>query len=159
MDEDKFLSIIDATPLVSIDLVIRSERNRVLLGKRLNRPAKGFWFVPGGRIHKNELVKDALVRICKSELGVPLQPAHLIGVYDHIYHDNFHDRAGINTHYVVLGYRGSLSESVRFETDDQHSELRWWEEAELLASAEVHENTKLYLVPGAGNRDLFSEKS
>src|SRR5687767_7562775 len=43
LDDDKFLKIIEATPLVSIDLIIRNAQGQVLLGKRLNRPAQGFW--------------------------------------------------------------------------------------------------------------------
>ena len=67
---DKYLlEIIKATPLVSIDLVIRNPTGKVLLGKRINRPAKGYWFVPGGRIIKNETIGHALKRIFKAEVG------------------------------------------------------------------------------------------
>ncbi len=52
MDSTVFLKVIDAAPLVTIDLIIRNPKSDVLLGKRLNRPAQGFWFVPGGRIRK-----------------------------------------------------------------------------------------------------------
>jgi len=47
IDKKHVLEIIEATPLVSIDLVIRNPSNKVLLGKRNNRPAMGYWFVPG----------------------------------------------------------------------------------------------------------------
>jgi colanic acid biosynthesis protein WcaH len=149
--EEKFLNILDATPLVSIDLVIRSERGRILLGKRVNRPAQGLWFVPGGRIRKNERIAEALDRIAQAELGVLLKTAQLLGAYDHIYEDNYHGRPGINTHYVVLGFTAKLNEAVNFNGDEQHSELRWWEVKELLASAEVHENTKNYFRPEVGH--------
>ena len=56
LNDTDFLHIVDATPLVSIDLVLRNERDEVLLGQRKNRPAQGIWFVPGGRIRKNERV-------------------------------------------------------------------------------------------------------
>ena len=149
--EEQFLSILDATPLVSIDLVIRSERGRILLGKRVNRPAQGFWFVPGGRIRKNERIADALDRIAQAELGVLLKPAQLLGAYDHFYEDNYHGHAGINTHYVALGFAAKLNEAVKFNGDEQHSELRWWEVKELLASPEVHEHTKSYFRPDMGH--------
>ncbi len=35
--------VIDCTPLISIDLVVRDSSGRVLLGQRLNRPAKVFY--------------------------------------------------------------------------------------------------------------------
>ncbi len=144
LDENKFLSIVEATPLVSIDLILRSERQRVLLGKRLNRPARGFWFVPGGRIRKNERIAEALQRISLAEVGVRIAQADLLGAFDHIYDDNFHGRPGINTHYVVLAYTCALSEAAELKHDDQHSEMQWWDVDALLASPEVHANTKRY---------------
>jgi colanic acid biosynthesis protein WcaH len=43
-----FKKIVESTPLISIDLVVRNDQGSVLLGKRTNRPAQNFWFVPGG---------------------------------------------------------------------------------------------------------------
>ena len=144
LDEERFLSVIEATPLVSIDLILRDAQNRVLLGQRSNRPAQGFWFVPGGRIRKNERVAEALQRISRAELGAPALDAKLLGAYDHLYPDNFLGRPGISTHYVVLGFACALPPGTTLQPDLQHSELRWWEVPALLASPEVHENTKLY---------------
>lgn len=39
-----------SAPLVSFDLIIRDPDGRALLRLRTNDPAKGFYFVPGGRI-------------------------------------------------------------------------------------------------------------
>jgi colanic acid biosynthesis protein WcaH len=141
---EEFLRIVDATPLVSIDLIIRNERGEVLLGQRLNRPARDFWFVPGGRIWKNERVNEALRRISKREIGVTIDQARLIGAFDHIYEDNFLGAPDVNTHYVVLGFEAHLSSSAKLVGDDQHGELKWWSVDELLASERVHENTKAY---------------
>ena len=46
-----FQTIIGATPLVSIDLIVKKAKGEVLLGYRTNRPAQGDWFVPGGWVH------------------------------------------------------------------------------------------------------------
>ncbi|HVL76288.1 MAG TPA: NUDIX domain-containing protein, partial [Noviherbaspirillum sp.] len=63
MDPDTFGRIVAATPLVSIDLVLTNERGQVLLGYRSNRPAQHCWFVPGGRIRKDESLEEAWGRI------------------------------------------------------------------------------------------------
>ena len=144
LQDKEFLRIVDATPLVSIDLIIRDAGGRVLLGRRLNRPARGSWFVPGGRIWKNEHVKDALRRISQRELGVTIDSAKLVGVFDHIYDDNFLGAPGVNTHYVVLAFAAELPREAVPTPDEQHSELRWWSTAELLAEPLVHEHTKAY---------------
>ncbi|HEY0549074.1 MAG TPA: GDP-mannose mannosyl hydrolase [Verrucomicrobiae bacterium] len=144
LNDTDFLQIVDATPLVSIDLIVRNERAEVLLGRRANRPAQGMWFVPGGRIRKNERVKDALQRISARELGVTIAEAKLLGVFDHIYPDNFLGAPGVNTHYVVLGMAAELRGDLTFTADEQHEELKWWPVEQLLAEAAVHENTKAY---------------
>ena len=69
LGREEFLEVVDRAPLVSIDLAVRDAKGRVLLGKRTNEPAKGCWFVPGGRIHKNERLDAAFRRICLDELG------------------------------------------------------------------------------------------
>lgn len=63
LSDETFKSVIQHTPLISIDLIVRNEQGEVLLGKRVNAPAKGYWFVPGGRVRKNETLDDAFVRL------------------------------------------------------------------------------------------------
>lgn len=69
LDTKTFKTVIENTPLVSIDLCLVFD-GQVLLGKRTNEPLKDEWFSPGGRIHKNETWQDALLRIAKAELGL-----------------------------------------------------------------------------------------
>ena len=146
IDKKHVLEIIEATPLVSIDLVIRNPSNKVLLGKRNNRPAMGYWFVPGGRIIKNETINQALKRISEVELGQDLstKAPSLLGAYDHIYEDNFLNVKGINTHYVVLAFGIALQQEIEVKSDEQHTELKWWEIDKLLQDQTVHQNTKVY---------------
>ena len=146
MEDKHILEIIEATPLVSIDLIIRNPSEKVLLGKRINRPAKGYWFVPGGRIIKNETIVHALKRISLTEMGQDLSTeAHsLLGAYDHIYEDNFLNVDRINTHYVVLAFSILLQQEIDVNPDEQHSDLQWWEIDKLLKDPTVHHNTKAY---------------
>ena len=146
MENKSFLNIVASAPLVSIDLIIRDEDGRVLLGKRLNRPAQGYWFVPGGSIRKNERLVNAFARISKGELGHPLEleQAHFLGIFEHLYEDNFLGEKGIGTHYIVLAYESRLNPATPIVLDGQHSEARWWDVEALLESTSVHVNTKAY---------------
>jgi colanic acid biosynthesis protein WcaH len=144
MTDEQFLHIVSATPLVSIDLVVRDETGRVLLGQRLNRPAPGSWFVPGGRIRTNERVAEALRRISERALGVVIPEARLVGGADQVYPGNVLGAPGVDTHYVVLEFLTEMRGETRFTHDDQHAALRWWKVEDLLAAPDVHENTKAY---------------
>src|SRR5690606_37712833 len=90
---ETFNMVVASTPLVSIDMVIRNSKGEILLGERLNRPAKGFWFVPGGRIQKNETLDVAFRRLAEVELGQVFErsQATLLGVYEHFYSDSRFD--------------------------------------------------------------------
>lgn len=139
--------IVESTPLISIDLVVCAPNDKVLLGKRVNRPAKGYWFVPGGRILKNEPVKLTFNRLLSVELA--LGPKDIktrpLGVFQHFYPDNYSgDKFG--THYVVLAYEISVQVMPCSLPHIQHSEYEWFEKDELLQSHVVHEYTKWYFM-------------
>jgi colanic acid biosynthesis protein WcaH len=91
LSDETFKSVIQHTPLISIDLIVRNEQDEVLLGKRVNAPAKDYWFVPGGRVRKNETLDDAFIRLVKEELGIESgmtrADAKFIGVFEHFYDD------------------------------------------------------------------------
>lgn len=146
LDTDTFRTVIDNTPLVSIDLIVTDTENRILLGKRNNRPAQGYWFVPGGRIQKNETLDTAFRRLTEEELGLELtrDQARFLGAYEHLYDDSvFGDE--VSTHYVVLGYQLTLSSEELNLPDAQHHEFRWWPMEEMATSEQVHENNRAYL--------------
>ena len=79
---------------------------------------------------------DAFARLVKTETGhaARFDDARLIGVFEHFYDSNRSGNGGYGTHYVVLGYELLWPSAAVPRPDDQHSELRWWPVAELLAS-------------------------
>jgi colanic acid biosynthesis protein WcaH len=119
------------------------------VGKRTNEPARGTWFVPGGRIGKAERVADAIERLMFEEVGVSARSAAMSfrGAFEHLYDTNFAGAAGFGTHYVVLAYDVQLSARPVELPDEQHSEYRWMTTHELLADEDVHENTRAYFAP------------
>lgn len=143
---DELALVVRLAPLVSIDLIIEDNQGRILLGMRTNEPAKGCWFVPGGRILKNERISQAFERVIKDELGLDLDygQAELVGVFEHIYSTNFALTQDFGTHYVVLAHRVKLSGPLDVSADNQHSELVWFDKAQILNDEKVHPNTKAY---------------
>jgi colanic acid biosynthesis protein WcaH len=139
--------VVRLVPLISIDLIIRNSTNQVLLGFRENEPAKGFYFVPGGRILKNERLRDAFVRILRNEINYSgsFDEARPLGVYEHFYGTNYFGEPDYGTHYVVLAYEIGLKDTSGLRIDSQHREFVWWNEPHLLASEQVHDYTKAYL--------------
>ena len=150
LSAETFRTVVDSTPLVSIDLVVQDSNGDILLGQRLNRPAQGFWFVPGGRILKNETLDAAFLRLTETELGQPFErsQATLLGAYEHFYADSVFGEEGQNpqTHYVVLGYHLRLPPGLQLTPPHgQHDQYRWWSVTAMQDSIQVHENSRAYL--------------
>ena len=138
---DLFKTIIEHTPLVSVDLIVKCD-DKVLLGKRVNKPAQRFWFTLGGRVLKNETIQSAIQRICNMETGIILpQNPKFIGVFEHFYDDSIFD--SVSTHYVNLAYEIEVL-NLEDLPRDQHNEYRWFGLEELIQSNEVHKYVKDY---------------
>lgn len=144
LDKQTFSTVIKSTPLVSIDLIIENGQGEFLFGYRNNRPAQGYWFVPGGRILKDESVVDAFKRLTLHELGVEFQlsQAKLIGPFEHFYSDNV-TGADFSTHYIALGYRLVVDELPDLPKD-QHCDYKWLSVENLLLDASVHKHSRWY---------------
>jgi len=141
LDDATFKTVLDSTPLISIDILLK-KGGKVLLGKRINKPAQGYFFSTGGRVNKNETIDSAMARIAKNELNIELQyMPKLIGVFEHFYGDSIYEN--VSTHYVNLAYEYEVAEISNFPTE-QHSEYRWFTIDALLKSKQVHEYTKDY---------------
>jgi colanic acid biosynthesis protein WcaH len=144
-DED-FANVVRLTPLVSIDIIITCPQETVLLGYRVNEPARGTYFVPGGIILKNEPIREAFARILKNEIGLQesLDHAVLLGVSEHFYATNRFENPEYGTHYVAIGYELNLKQRPPVEMDSQHSNFQWIPKHEILSAPNIHENTKAY---------------
>lgn len=144
-----FDQVVRLTPLVAIDLIVRSADGRVLVGRRSFEAAKGSLFVPGGRITKNESIAAAFRRISLAELGVEkeVEAARFVGAYEHFYQANNREQPGFGTHYVTLAYEVTSPVEDASLPKDQHGEYAWLTEEELLVRGDVHDNTKAYFRP------------
>lgn len=143
----RFAGIVRDTPLISIDLVISYE-DKVLLGKRTNEPAKDYWFVPGGRIRKNEKINKAFYRLTKNELGehIAISNAQFHGVYEHFYKTNFTETGDFGTHYVTLAYTIELDQPLANLPTKQHNDYMWLPNQEVVGHDRIHKHTKAYFM-------------
>ena len=144
LDKDTFSTVIENAPLISIDLVVKNSEDKILLGQRVNKPAKNSWFVPGGRIYKDKSIEQAFQRITKDEIGkaYDISNAKFKGVYQHFYDENvFNDN--FSTHYIVLGFELVIKEELSLGTI-QHDKYKWFTQEELLNNKDVYTYVKDY---------------
>ncbi len=68
-------------PFSTVDLLVISE-GKFLLSKRLNKPYKKMWHLPGGMIRKNEKMLNAVKRIGLEELNTSPNPKNFFGTFE-----------------------------------------------------------------------------
>ncbi|MCK9162622.1 MAG: GDP-mannose mannosyl hydrolase [Arcobacteraceae bacterium] len=141
---EKFKTLIDIAPLVSMDFIIKNSENKILLGKRVNKPAFGYYFTLGGRVLKNEKLADAKKRILKEETELNINDFNpkFIGVFEHFYKDSFVDD-NISTHYINLAYEIDVS-YIQALPQKQHNDYIWLTVEEIMASDIVNKYVKEY---------------
>jgi len=141
LDDQIFKTVVDSSPLISIDILIK-KGNKILLGRRVNKPEQGYFFSISGRINKNETIENATARVVLNELNIELKSLpKFISVFEHFYDDSIYK--DISTHYVNLAYEYEMEEIPDLPTE-QHSEYKWFTVNELLNSDQVHKYTKNY---------------
>ena len=144
LGKDIFKCVVKNTPLISIDFLVE-KNDKFLLGKRINPPAKEYYFTIGGRIFKNETIKDAQRRILKEELGFEQDIFKLsfIGTFEHFYRDSIFGES-ISTHYVNLAYVLNINTELNNLPMTQHNEYIWLSRKEILYREDVHPYVKKF---------------
>lgn len=149
----QFQRAVAALPLVSVDWVLTNPAGELLIGLRLNAPARGTWFTPGGRVRKGETLVAALQRVAADELGLSLEGATALalrgepmGAWDHFYPDSAFSPK-VPTHYVNLPFSTRLStvevSALRLPVGQQHGHWQWLPLHQ--AAAVVQDNVKPYV--------------
>ncbi len=98
--ENLYKQIVELMPIPCVDVLIH-QGDQILFIKRNQEPAKGQWWVIGGRLHKDETMEQCAVRKCLEEVGLKVEIEKMIGV-----HDEFFDTSiqGPPTHTVCVAY-------------------------------------------------------
>lgn len=116
ISEALYAQIKKVIPIPCVDLVLH-QSGKVLLCKRNNYPAKGEWWLPGGRVLKGESLEDAVIRKGREELGVDVVIERQVGAYDNIFSQ---------VHSIVVVYVVRLAhKDATITLDTQHSECKF----------------------------------
>ncbi len=110
-------------PLVCVDVVITDGKS-FLLAKRTNEPEKNKWWIPGGRLLKNELLKEAAGRLLKQETGLKGKIDELLG-FDEIFHSPGYF-PGTTAHNVAFIFKANVSRNGKLKLDKQNSDAKWF---------------------------------
>jgi len=110
-------------PIACVDAIV-IHKGKFLMGKRMNKPARGKWWFPGGRIFKGETLRHAVLRIVKGETGLRARIVKCLGADEQFFKDG-HFGTPIHTITVVfLTTAKSLPTHLTLES--QHERFHWF---------------------------------
>ena len=149
LSEEIWRTCVDSMPIFGIDMIIFSQRNGILMGRRINNPAKDKLFVPGGRIYKNERIIDAFNRILLSETGLTFsyKKTTSIGLFEHFYNVTPWSNSECSTHYIIEARLIEVDPEdvkLKINLNAQHSSFEWIS-LEDLDSKDIHYYSRLYI--------------
>ncbi len=114
-----------STPVVCVDLVVADrQKHAFLLVKRVNEPEKGKWFLPGGRVFKNEKLAQAALRKLREETGLKGKVMRELGVGEYFSKRGYF--RGSTSHTVSAVYLIEVAGRKNAVLDPQSSEARWF---------------------------------
>lgn len=120
--QELYNSIIANLPIACVDIAIVYDE-AVLLVKRRDDPAKGQWWLPGGRVLKGELMRDAAIRKAKEETGVKCFAGPIIHTAETLFPDGPN---GIPIHSInSCFFMYPAGSAFKVILDEHQSGYRW----------------------------------
>lgn len=126
LPEKDYKKVLDTMPVVCVDGLIINSQNQYLLVKRNNEPLKGEFWLPGGRLHKNELLETSIKRKIFEELGTEVSIVKFLGYFEEFF-DVTEQKTKGGFHAISFVFLLKLL-SDKISLDNQASEWRWFDE-------------------------------
>ncbi len=112
-------------PIVTVDLVVKSGPE-FLLVKRKNNPEANVWYFPGGRVFKGERLIETAKRKLKKEIGISGKNWKLLGVHDHFYNPRASYFKGFASHVVAVVFEVEVNRKAGVTLDEQSYDFKWF---------------------------------
>lgn len=134
IEDSLYNQIVNCIPIVCVDGFIIDNERKILLMKRNNYPAKGEWWVPGGRVLKDELLKDSIRRKIKDETDLDVISLEQVGITETIFE---------NKHTINICFKIQTS-SYNIKLNDEHSDYFWYDSDNLPEDLNINLKNKIF---------------
>jgi len=120
--QDIYDNFLKYMPIVCVDVCI-VKNDKIFLAKRNNQPCKGQWYIPGGRVLKNEELINAAYRKALEETNLEchIYPS-ILNVETAIYNTGINN---IPTHNVNICFKASINKNEKIKLNSENSEYMW----------------------------------
>ena len=139
LSPDDYNQVLSLVPIVCVDCIVVNDRGEYLLVRRANEPFKSEFWIPGGRVYKNERLINAVHRKMREEIGVEVEIIRNVGFFEEFLEKTAQDIEN-GAHTVSIVYLVK-PKNLDIKIDGQSSEWAWFNE--LPAKFKEYVNLKL----------------
>ncbi|MSP11691.1 MAG: NUDIX domain-containing protein [Chloroflexi bacterium] len=119
---DLYYQILENVPIACVDIAVVAQ-GAVLLVQRNDPPAKGQWWVPGGRVIKGEMMRETALRKAREEVGIDCHVGPLIHTAETIFPDG---PGGIPVHSInSCFFVYPVDPAFNLHLDSHHTAYQW----------------------------------
>ena len=125
--EEMYLSILERMPICCVDVVV-THLSRILL---VLRKECGRWWLPGGRVCKNETLYEAAYRKVLEEVGIKTRIVKQFGVYEWVPAVNgklqgkLYSNIDSGLHVITTGFLVTPVEDIDVQLDETSMDYKW----------------------------------
>ena len=122
--KEKYKEIMEILPILCADLIIQKE-GKILVGLRKNQPLKNEWWIPGGRVFKNERLEEAAIRKAKEEFNLDVKIEKELGVYECIEKETEFEDIKTGSHTLSVVFQVSPIGKQNIKMDSSFENYKW----------------------------------
>lgn len=116
--------ILENMPIICVDIIVIYNKKFLLLNRN-NEPEKNKWWLPGGRLLKGEILKDAVMRKLKEETNIDGDIFRRVGITETIF------KTGVNnipTHTINICYKIKIKhkKNLDIKINNDHNKFKWF---------------------------------
>lgn len=120
--EPLYRQMLEYLPIACVDVAIVAEGS-ILLLKRTTPPAEHQWWLPGGRVNKNETLAATAIRKVQAEVGIDCQIKGIIHTGETFFPQ---DCNGVSRHTINICFLAHSLEPEIYPRLDQHHQAYQW---------------------------------
>ncbi|MGV8142501.1 MAG: NUDIX domain-containing protein [Candidatus Pacearchaeota archaeon] len=121
----EYSKILEYVPLACVDVVIVKNKKVLLIQRNASGSFENEWWLPGGRIYKNEGLNDAVHRKVFEETGLKVTIKRQLGSYEAFDKKTSQEGVKSGTHTIATVFIGELEGIERIKLDKSHNNYKW----------------------------------
>ena len=122
LSESQYRSVLDSVPICCVDIIIQYDGKILLIHRKESEDMGDLWWIPGGRIHKNETFENAVKRKALVETGLCVNIIKKGQSYEGFYESK---KSSSGIHFITTVFVTNLEKLGNIKLDYTTDDYKW----------------------------------